>query len=320
VVTGETIRQEIASVTKSEDALPAITILRARNTLALLKLAPDASDRNTASLLTAITAAEKVMRDTEVGCFACRGTGQRIYTMTDLHGDVRQQSAAAGTVGCPVCGGSGKIPARATQTALIAQMSTANQTFERQQQARGWEGVAGVWVPKGVAEHLTLRQKAALKTTASSPCKTCYGLGFFGCTTCSGEGKLKCTNAKCVQGREPCPMCKGKRKITETTKGHSIEHNCPNCSGTGISICATCQGRGFLPCVKCESTGQIRCTACKGTGENGLCQKCDGSGLIPCRVCKGEGRVKGAPCTDCKGEKVVPCTTCDGTGHKRSSY
>ena len=322
-ITADIMSHEFADVEKARDAKQSgLLIFRARNTLALLKLAPEASNAGSGDLLTAIKEAETALRDAKIPCFACRGTGQRIYSLTDMHGDVRRQESAPGTVTCPVCDGAGKLPARTSQTVIVAAMSNAKQEFERQQQARGWENFAGIWLPKGLSDHLTIRQKAAVKGTLAGTCSTCYGFGFFGCVDCKGAGKLKCTNVKCIQGKEPCPVCKGKKKITDTTggRGNSVAHTCNACSGTGISLCAICGGRAYLVCAKCESTGQIRCTTCKGTGENALCTKCDGSGLVPCAACKGTGEIRGAPCPTCHGEKEAVCTICNGTGHKVRSY
>lgn len=316
-VTAEVIDQEVSTVTRAaRNEHPAIVVLRARNTLALLKVAPEGAAARAAGLIEAMTAAEKLIRDAEQACFACRGTGQRVYGMVDMKGDVRYQQAAPGTVGCPVCKGAGKLPARASLNVIVSAMATARKTYERQQEARGWEDVGGVWLPKGAGEGLDLHQKAALKTAMAGVCTTCYGFGMLGCATCDGMGKLKCENDTCVQGREQCPTCNGKKKVTETTGNRSVDHTCPTCAGKGVALCATCEGQAFLACTKCEATGQAACKQCKGTGENPACTRCDGSGITPCRSCKGTGDYRGAPCPHCKGEKESTCSYCNGAGHR----
>lgn len=316
-VTAEIMDVEIGGVLRAQrNEHPALTILRARNTLALLKIAPESVRPRAADVLSAVTGAEKKLRDTEQPCFACRGTGQRVYGMTDMKGNVTYQQAAPGTVGCPVCNGAGKLGARASQNTIIAMFSEARQAYERAQEARGWEEFGGVWLPKGVAAGLDLHQKAALKTAGSQYCRTCHGFGFFGCAVCDGQGKLKCSNTKCVQGRETCPTCSGKKKVTESTGNRSIERTCPNCSGKGVALCATCEGKAWLECTKCESTGQTRCATCKGTAEQAACTKCDGTGIAVCRSCRGAGQYRGAPCDACKGEKETLCSSCNGAGHR----
>lgn len=320
-VTAAIMDAEISRVRQAQiNERPAIVIVRARNSLALLKLAPDSVRAQAAELLSAIGDAEKKIRNGEQACFACRGSGQRITIFSSFRGQTSTQKGATTVAGagCPVCDGSGKLPTHASENTIVSEMAKAKQVFEREQVARGWEDAGGIWVPKGVAEKLTIRERAALKSTTGDVCTACYGFGFFGCVTCNGESKIKCTNTKCVQGKEPCPACKGTRKVTATSNGHSSDRSCTACGQLGVTTCTICGGRGYLDCTKCQARGEVRCTTCKGTGENATCIKCDGSGLAPCRSCKGTGELRGGtPCPDCHGEKSAFCTSCNGTGHKQ---
>lgn len=317
-ITRGTIAAEIAAVDRAEDQdRAAHTLLRARNTLALLKIAPDNGVARPAELLRAITDAERNLKEGTDECFGCRGTGKRIYSMMDLKGNLVKQSAAAGTVGCPVCKGEGKLKTIATPTRVTTRMATAKQAHDRWQQSRGWEEFGGVWLPPGVLATLDLQQKAALKVEASSKCSICHGFGSAGCATCKGIGALKCTNSKCTQGLEQCPTCKGKRKIADPSSTRGVERTCSNCGGSGVSACATCAGRALLACAKCESTGSAACKTCSGLGEPPACTKCDGLGLAPCRTCKGSGETRGAKCTTCNGLKQAACSTCNGSGHAK---
>lgn len=317
-VTRDIILAEIASLDRAEDAdRHAITLLRARNTLALMQLAPDGAARP-AEMIRAIADAERGLRETQDECFGCRGSGKRVYTMADLKGNIVKQSSAAGTVGCPVCGGAGKLPAINSAQRITTRMAAARQRYDRAQQSRGWQEFGGIWLPPGVIAGLDLREKTALKVAAASHCATCIGFGSFGCATCSGAAVIKCPNDKCVQGHEVCQICKGKRKLADPSSTRGVERTCTTCAGSGVAACAECSGRAKLACTKCESTGRAACATCKGLGEPPNCAKCDGTGLAPCRTCKGSGEGKGGTiCTTCNGAKEAPCSTCNGNGHAK---
>lgn len=317
-ITGEIMDREIARVQQArQQDRPALVVVRARNALALLKLAPEASRAQTASLVEAITEAERRIREIKEACFACRGSGKRETLFSNFKGEVHKQQSASGTVGCPVCGGAGQLASHALSTVLVSEMAKATQAFEREQQARAWENVGGAWLPAGVFASLSPRQQASVKSVTTAVCPTCFGLSFQGCTTCSGFAKIKCSNAKCVQGQEPCLVCKGTRRATTALSGRSAVRSCTACGQTGVADCSVCGARGYTECIKCQSRGELPCTTCKGNGESPACRKCDGTGLGPCKTCKGAGEIRGSVCLDCKGEKNALCTTCNGSGHRR---
>ena len=315
-VDGAVIDREIAAVRQTAaSGNAAMTIARARNTLALLDVGPESQRSQARTLLDLITAAEKKIREKDEFCFACKGTGHRTYVFSGMSGMIKQD--ATPQQGCIVCGGKGRYAGMATTADIVSTMAKAEQAFTRDQQARNWEEVGGIWVPRGAPDTLSLLDRTALKKAAAAPCPNCHGFGRYGCATCLGSGKLKCSNAKCTMGQEACPTCKGKGYVATATTGRTGQRGCTACGKTGVATCSICQGRAFLECKKCTGRGEEICTVCKGTGETPACKKCDGAGLTACRNCKGTGEMRGAPCPDCKGAKQVPCTGCNGSGHYR---
>lgn len=313
---GAVLDREIASVRQAAAAGNAgLAIERARNTLALLEVGPESQRAQSAALLQILTAAEKKIREKEKFCFACKGTGHRTFVFSGMSGSIRSQSTPE--QGCIVCGGSGTLKGLATSAEIVSLMARAEQAYNRDQQARNWEEVGGIWVPRGVMETLDLNDRTALKKAAAKSCPSCHGFGRYGCASCEGCGKLKCSNTKCIMGQEPCPTCKGKGFVATVSTGRTGQRGCQACGKSGVSTCTTCSGRAHLECKKCSARGEEVCAACKGTGELPPCKKCDGAGLVDCRSCKGTGEIRGAPCPDCKGGKQAACTSCNGTGRYR---
>jgi len=230
-------------------------------------------------------------------CPVCQGTGNKIIKSINLSSEEEGTYRAVPGTKCEKCRGTGYLKVIAPLSEIQRRIGRAMNFYRMKQQGRRHVSVGDAWVPWEIAEKLTVRQKAAVKRTAATACKSCFGTGRIACTKCSGLGEIKCD--ACVNGRVPV-------KVEDNRLG-----------GNQTEMCQKCMGKGTIPCETCSGTGGVICSACDGSGQPPLCTKCDGSGIVTCRKCKGSGVYRGEECIECMGEGIVLCSSCLGSGRKK---
>jgi hypothetical protein len=253
----------------------------------------------------------RLLRGDQV-CPVCEGSGARKTQSTSLKGELIEQTVVGAR--CELCGGRGRIPARTPDTVLAREEAEALRNYAAEQRQRGMAEARGIWLPAGLYETLTVRDRAALRKAFGVSCSSCRGFGSTSCTACNGAQVLKCPNAACVSGVEICQDCDGRGRSSTTRGSTSVQDRCQSCRGTGRRICLECGGKGVVVCDKCQGQGEIPCRTCNGTGDAPACAKCKGDGTIECTRCAGTGKIRGEPCATCAGEGLTLCKACDGSG------
>ncbi|MBU0679435.1 MAG: zinc-ribbon domain-containing protein [Verrucomicrobia bacterium] len=286
--------------------------LETRNAIAWTALLPDGADALRRRLHRLNAESRKDIPRGLRECPVCNGSGKRTRLFITLKGKAREQVDPAST--CPACDGRGLLAAYATEQELARKMRSAEAAFSDMQKLRLLSKWHTIWLPRGISRNLTVREEAALKTSAPPLCSTCYGVGWTGCEFCHGTGRVPCSNPNCVMGQEVCPVCGGSKKEAVESGGRTVIRSCSHCRQLGVSPCETCGGQGFLFCEMCDGKGRFICSRCNGSGTGVTCERCDGQGLQQCSRCEGSGKYKNATCRTCGGEGVVLCKSCKGFG------
>jgi hypothetical protein len=261
-------------------------------------------------------AAAKAMMTGSQTCPVCKGSGAGMQQFFTMAGERKFQPVPG--LKCRACGGRGGLRMEDSiedlQRRLTGPLLEMAQAFK----GMGMVQVSGIWVPAGVTNSLTVKQKAALLKASASGCQECYRMGGSGCRACKGSGLIKCSASSCEYGMILCPDCQGRKESSRAGKYGSSSQTCRTCNQKGLIKCKECQGLGVTTCEECQGTGREACAACGGTGLRPECAKCDGSGLVKCSRCKGSGEYRNGICPECLGQKQRLCTSCGGTGHGRS--
>ena len=231
-------------------------------------------------------------------CAICNGTGRRTVQFQGLSGDKNTQVAEGLT--CTACGGSGVMRVNRTADELRVLLAQARRDFDAREQAQGRVACGRVWLPQGLADQLSVREQALIRTAAPTPCSSCQGTGVEDCGRCKGSGHVKCSNEGCDNG-----WIVRKELNTLTTKGNlNRREQCP-----------LCQGTGWNPCPDCHGQGTVACKSCHGSGRSPVCQDCGGQGWSGCARCHGTGKLSdGGVCPDCHGLADRLCPKCHGEG------
>lgn len=294
----------LAEISEAMSALaagdPEVAALFFRNALAMDLLAePSGSAERASQIMEGIRACQAARPSGQRTCPVCSGSGKRMLTASSLSGETIRREAAG--MACPRCLGTGFVPGPGSLADQVYARGQGLRRFGERQRLRRYTPVGGAWVPTEVAESLTIRHVARLKTARAAPCESCAGFGRVECGGCSGTGWVSCPNCACENGR-----------VQQTQGGQlggtRIRRNVP---------CPECHGLSKVSCRRCTGAGSLVCAACQGSGERPLCKPCSGTGLGPCRPCSDTGTFKGRPCAACRGEAVSLCSACGGDGRQR---
>ena len=338
----EAARADGRAAAEIEEKLPAVALYYYRNASALVRLLPDEMipDDSGKRLIEKMNRCKLRMKNTFKPCPGCNGAGRRKMQLRTLNGigesdasirggastgcgvsdgigrtetklnvDVEGGVSGGGVLAgegtlCKACGGTGRVQAARTADELRLLLAQGVRDHETRQQAARRVAVGNVWAPVAVAEVLTPRLQALLRTAAASPCTDCQGLGIQTCGSCKGQGRTVCKNSGCKDG-----MIQKRQSNSLSAKAALVVKTpCPACNGSGLITCVTCTGCGHVVCRTCDGLGQPKkCATCGGAG-TGACTRCKGTGKV-----MGKNRVE-APCTACGGEGIGLCPTCRGEG------
>ena len=164
------------------------------------------------------------------------------------------------------------------------------------------------------------------------------------CPACGGRGRLVLTPPDYGQHEgeinaakskrwdvkvDPCPICKGKRRLaTLETSGEPQEGEsaCSACGWSGAVACRKCKKQGTVKCehhfqgvkrairhLNKKQMGDIRCKDGWIITEYGYNEKHIKKKVEPCPECRGTGL---AVCRECEGRQATVCKKCLGEGHK----
>jgi hypothetical protein len=301
----EAARADARAAAEIEETLPETALCYYRNSSALARLLPDAMipDDSGKRMIEKINLCRERMQNAFKPCDDCKGSGRRKVTMVTLSGDKEGVMSGEGVV-CKTCGGSGRNLAARTADDLRLLLARGVRDHETRQKAARRVAVGNVWAPVAVAEALTPRLQALLRTAMPSPCADCQGLGIQMCGSCKGRGRTVCRNAGCKDG------------MIQKRQANSIS---PESALMVKTPCPTCKGSGWITCLGCTGKGHVLCQTCGGLGQPKKCAVCGGAGTGACNKCKGTGKVMGrdrveTPCTACGGEGIGLCPTCHGEG------
>jgi hypothetical protein len=304
----EAVRADARAAAEIEETKPEVALCYYRNASALMRLLPDAMipDDSGKRLVEKVSQCRLKMQNTFKPCADCNGMGRRKVKMLSLQGDREGVLAGEGML-CKACAGTGRMQAARNADDLRLLLAQGVRDHETRQQAARRLAVGNVWVPVALAEVLTPRLQALLRTAAASPCDACQGLGIQTCAACKGQRRTVCKHAGCVDG------------MIQKRQSNSIS------PGTALMIktpCPACNGSGWITCVGCTGKGHVVCRTCGGLGQPKKCATCGGAGTGACTRCKGTGKVTGKnrveiPCSACGGEGVGLCSTCKGEGCAR---
>jgi hypothetical protein len=271
-----------------------------KNAMALGALAPaDGTDGRAGQLVRLLRQTEMRGKRVRRKCPVCGGTGKRVLKSVSTRGEVTYQNVH-GQV-CLHCGGAGHVMKAGTVDERKYRLGRAQGRYRELQMARNFAAVGQAWVPSGVAEQLSVRNRVSLKKATAMPCPECTGMGCVDCDECKGTGDVECPNRRCDSGMV-------KVEARGRLLGKSMER---------LEKCRTCRGRGAVNCPDCRGGGTVLCRECNGTGERPVCSRCGGDGLAPCTRCRGSGVYRKAPCPYCGQEGLVECPSCRGDGRKK---
>jgi len=315
-------REDSRMAAEIEEGLPEVALCYYRNAAALARLLPDGMlpDDSGKRLAEAVERCQRRLANTRKPCSVCGGTGRRTVQLRALAGGsegalrgvesrtVQMSTSVVGSknsltgagVLCTACGGTGLTQSGRNADEMRLMLAQGLRNHETRQQAARRVAIGNVWAPLPVAEALTPRLQALLRTAAASPCADCQGLGIQMCGSCKGQGRTVCKHAGCKDGMIQ------KRQSNSLTPATAlmIKTTCPSCNGSGL-----------IACVNCGGKGHVLCRTCGGLGQPKKCVKCGGAGTGPCKLCKGTGKDRsGMLCSACGGEGVGLCPTCHGEG------
>jgi hypothetical protein len=301
----EAARADARAAAEIEETLPEVALCYYRNASALARLLPDemVPDDSGKRIIEKMNLCKLRMQNTFKPCADCNGTGRRKVKMLTLQGDREGVLAGEGVL-CKACDGTGRIQAARNADDLRLLVTRGVRDHETRQQAARRVAVGNVWAPVAVAEVLTPRLQALLRTAAATPCAACQGMGIQICGTCKGERRTVCKYSGCKDG------------MIQKRQSNSISYK------TALMVktpCPACNGSGWITCVTCTGSGHVVCRTCGGLGHPKTCAICGGAGTGACARCKGTGKVTGknrveTPCTACGGEGIGLCPTCHGEG------
>jgi len=304
----EAARADARAATEIEEARPEVALGYYRNASALMRLLPDAMipDDSGKRLVEKVSQCRLKMQNTFKPCADCNGLGRRKVKMLSLQGDREGVLAGEGML-CKACVGTGRMQAARNADDLRLLLAQGVRDHETRQQAARRVAVGNVWVPVTLAEVLTPRLQALLRTAAASPCEACQGLGIQTCGVCTGQGRTVCRHSGCQNG------------MIQKRQSNSLS---PETALLVKTPCPSCNGSGWIACVGCTGKGHVVCRTCGGLGQPKKCATCGGAGTGACTRCKGTGKVTGRnrveiPCAACGGEGVGLCSTCKGEGCAR---
>ncbi len=313
----DAVRADSRAAAEIEETRPEVALCYYRNASALARLLPDEMlpDDSGKRLVDKMVLCKQRMQTVTKPCADCNGTGRRkvqLRPLTDSSGGHVSGgggvSGAGGLSGdgglCQACGGAGRIQVARNADELQLLVARGVHDHETRQQAARRVAVGNVWAPVAVAEVLTPRLQALLRTAAASPCSACQGLGIQTCGSCKGQGRTVCRYSGCKEGM----ILKRQSNAISSETALMVKTPCPGCNGSGWITCVSCTGKGHVACRTCGGLGQLKkCAVCGGSG-TGACSRCKGTGKVT-----GRNRVE-APCTACGGEGVGLCPTCHGEG------
>lgn len=297
----EFVKEEIAAARSAlRQGKYDLAKLLLRNASAVESLVRTDGESDTSlALLTLIQKCDGAPRRIREKCGFCGGTGKRELSHEQSGG--KRLSRSRSVFKCPRCGGDGITERAKTVDERKYDLGQALREFRDIQTARKRVLIGRAWVPVGIVNELTLRDKVALKKACAAPCGECMGLGLEQCQSCRGLGEEECSNDNCRWGWV--------KRDSDGSIGSSLN--------AGYARCPECGGRGSVPCRRCAGRGSSTCEKCGGTGERPLCRKCGGEGIIECGKCNGSGVYKGAVCPECGGAGIEECRGCHGDGRSK---
>ncbi|MFU8781099.1 MAG: hypothetical protein ACNA71_08775, partial [Kiritimatiellia bacterium] len=269
---------------------------------------PAGHESRTGQLLQLVQVAEAAARSVRKTCPRCAGSGQQQVHFEGLGASNRGSSgdfgravsgAGASQTACKRCEGVGTVVAVATIDDMKLVRGRAASAYRQYQQARRYAPLGGAWIPPGLVDTLTVRQKATIMRSVVLACNACGGYGRSDCKSCGGQGRIECKD--CDHGRVPFE------------RGDSRVHRI----GAEVTkACDACHGTGTLPCKTCAEAGTSVCRSCNGTGEARDCRTCSTRGYVLCRRCRGTQLYRGEACPACKGEGYTLCASCGGSARR----